>query len=186
MYYRRFWFIIVLIILVSFTSCTTSRYSSSQVYLPSNKEVSMADLASALSKELDINIHEVEDDLGLYAFVADWIGTPYRFGNNSKKGTDCSGFAYLLYLDVYDINISRSSSSSLMGKSQRVSRNNLQEGDLVFFNINNRRGGRASHVGVYLKDDKFAHASTRQGVIISSLNEPYYKRTYIGAGRINK
>ena len=56
--------------------------------------------------------------------------------------------------------------------------------DLVFFNINNRRGGRASHVGVYLKNDLFVHATTKQGVIISSLNEPYYRRTYIGGGRV--
>lgn len=185
MWLRRIGIIFALIIIVAGSSCSSSRQSVRRVFLPSHQEITLSDLAEALSSTLKMNILEDQDDLGLYAFVADWIGTPYRYGSHSKKGTDCSGFAYLLYLDVYEKNIGRSSSHSLMSQSKRVSKNDLKEGDLVFFNINNRRGGRASHVGVYLKDNKFVHASTRQGVIISSLNESYYSRTFIGGGRIN-
>lgn len=186
MWKRRFAIFFIFFVLLVSQSCTTYRDTVKNIYIPNEYELTMAALADTLSEVLDIPLKHDQNDLGLYAFVADWIGTPYRFGQNSKKGTDCSGFAYALYLDVYNTNISRSSSADLMSKSQRIGKKDLKEGDLVFFNINNRRGGRASHVGVYLKDDKFAHASTRRGVIISSLNEPYYSRTYIGAGRINK
>lgn len=186
MWKRRLAIFVTLVVILVGQSCTTYRSTVKDIYMPSKYELEMAALADTLSDVLNMSLTHNQDDLGLYSFVADWIGTPYRFGQNSKKGTDCSGFAYALYLDVYNTNITRSSSADLMSKSKRVGKQDLQEGDLVFFNINNRRGGRASHVGVYLKEDKFAHATTRRGVIISSLNEPYYSRTYIGAGRVNK
>ena len=83
------------------------------------------------------------------------------------------------YKAVYNKDLGRHSSATLMANSRRVDKRHLNEGDMVFFNINNRCCGIASHVGVYLKDDLFLHATTKQGVIISSLNEPYYRRTYI-------
>lgn len=186
MRYRRLLSILVLILIMGSTSCTTHRHSTRRIFIPDTEEVKMEELVATLSSVLGIPLQEEQDNIGLYAFVADWIGTPYRFGSNSKKGTDCSGFAYLLYLDVYETNISRDSSASLMKRAKPVNRNELQEGDLVFFNINNRLNGMASHVGVYLKNNLFAHASTRYGVTISSLNEAYYKQTYIGAGRLLK
>lgn len=141
-------------------------------------------MAEKLSIDLKMDIQLPEDNLDLYSFIDSWLGTRYRFGGTSKKGTDCSGFVYRLFQEVYKTDVGRQSSADLMSKTKRVKKNDLREGDMVFFNINNRRGGRASHVGVYLKDNKFIHATTRRGVIISDLNEPYYKRTYLGAGRV--
>lgn len=183
-YLRRFWIFFVFLFALGGSSCTPTREAVRRIHLPDSAEVTLQQLATDLTQELRIPLSKDEDHLGLYAFVADWIGTPYRFGSNSKRGTDCSGFVYLLYKDVYQIDVGRSSSADLMSQTTTISREELKEGDMVFFNINNRRGGRASHAGVYLKDGKFAHASTRRGVIISSLSEPYYRRTFIGGGRL--
>lgn len=184
---------ITVALLLGVSSCTVTQHSIRKIYLPGEMATTepspdinseLVALAQQLSTKLRMPVNAETDEIGLYAFAADWLGTPYRFGANSRRGTDCSGFAYMLYLGVYKTDIGRASSADLMSKTKHVRREDLQQGDLVFFNINNRRGGRASHVGVYLKDGKFIHASTRHGVIISSLSEGYYRRTYIGAGRV--
>lgn len=169
---------------MSASSCSVQKSSAHHVFFPSEEVITMKSLAKDLSKETGFALSEDEDDLGLYAFVVDWRGVPYRYGSVGMNGTDCSGFVMKLYEEVYNISLGRTSAAGLMSKTHQVKRNNLKEGDLVFFNIRNRCGGAASHVGVYLKDNKFVHASTSSGVIISSLNEPYYKRTYIGGGPV--
>ncbi|MDO5036298.1 MAG: C40 family peptidase [Porphyromonas sp.] len=160
------------------------RQPAQRIYLPSEEALTVKKLTEQISATLRIPLDEKEDNIGLYAFVADWIGVPYRMGAYGKKGTDCSGFTYQLYRSVYDYDLGRTSAASMMSQTYRVRREDLQEGDLVFFNINNRRGGQASHVGVYLKNNLFAHASTSRGVIISSLLEPYYSSTFLSGGRV--
>lgn len=117
----------------------------------------------------------------LQTVVNKWLGTPYKMGGETRKGTDCSGFVRSVYKEVYDIELEHS--SKLMSKNTRKVRKQrrLIEGDLVFFKI---EGNRVSHVGIYLKDGLFVHASTQKGVIVTSLDEPYYKRTYYRGGRV--
>lgn len=119
----------------------------------------------------------------LHYTVIDWLGTPYRYGNATELSTDCSGFVTNILKLVYDKNIQRGSSRDLYKLCQPIKKNDLQEGDLVFFKISK---GRISHVGLYLNNNKFVHAATKGGVIISDLNEPYYLRTYYGAGRLSQ
>ena len=111
-----------------------------------------------------------------------WIGTPYRYGSSSKKGTDCSGFVTRVYREVYGISLSRSS-HSMFGDVKRVKKDMMRTGDLVFF----RRGPKSPiyHVGIYLKNNKFIHSATSGGVMVSSLKEPYYSRNFYAAGRVN-
>lgn len=116
----------------------------------------------------------------LYSFISEWYGTPYRYGGCGKDGVDCSCFTGTLYYRVYGKIIARSS-SQLYKESDHIKTKNLEEGDLVFFKIGSKD---VSHVGVYLKDDKFVHASTKKGVMISSLQEQFFKDTYYGAGRV--
>ena len=112
--------------------------------------------------------------------VTDWIGAPYSYGNNSRRGTDCSGFVTRVFREVYGITLQRSS-RSMFGTTKRVAKGEMQTGDLVFF----RRGhGPIYHVGIYLKDGKFAHSATNGGVMVSSLNQPYYHRNFYAAGRV--
>ena len=115
----------------------------------------------------------------LFQFVYDWVGTPYHFGGDSKKGIDCSGFTKELYGKVFNLTIKRNS-RDIFSMVSPVRKDELQEGDLVFFKIHSRS---ISHVGIYLGGGKFAHASNR-GVAINSLSDGYYSRYFYKGGRL--
>lgn len=120
-------------------------------------------------------------NFALYHFIEDWYGVRYSLGGSDKNGIDCSGFARRLYEAVFCTSLLRSAAEQF-GKCTRIfGLDSLQEGDLVFFHAHGRRIG---HVGVYLANNYFVHASTTQGVVISSLNEAYWKRNYAGAGKV--
>ena len=118
-------------------------------------------------------------NMKLFHFVYDWIGTPYRFGGSSKHGIDCSAFTKELYSQVFNMDIERNS-RDIFSMVSPVKRDDLKEGDLVFFKIHSRR---ISHVGIYLGNNKFAHASSR-GVAINSLDDSYYSRYFYRGGRM--
>ena len=123
-----------------------------------------------------------KDHHALYLEAAQWIGTPYRSGGQSRKGTDCSGFVRQVYKKVYDIDLPRSTTEQVE-EGKRVRRHKLREGDLVFFHGSKRR--RANHVGIYLKEGKFVHASTSRGVMVSRLDEDYWDEHWLRGRRIN-
>ena len=125
------------------------------------------------------------DNIYLYNEGAKWLGTPHRLGGSTKRGVDCSGFVAILYREIYGKQLARSSADMLKHNCKKVGRDKLKEGDLVFFRTS-QRGGRKTptHVGIYLKNGKFIHTSTSRGVVVSSLSEPYYQRTWIGGGRV--
>jgi lipoprotein Spr len=118
-------------------------------------------------------------NMKLFHFVYDWIGTPYHFGGESRKGIDCSAFTKELYSEVFNLDIKRSS-RDIFSMVSPVGKDDLKEGDLVFFKIHSRR---ISHVGIYLGNGRFAHASSR-GVAISSLDDNYYSRYFYKGGRM--
>lgn len=108
------------------------------------------------------------------------IGTPYAFGSNSSEGMDCSSFTGHVYKNAINRTLPRSTGDQYkVGKS--LGNNRLKFGDLVFFNTT---GESPSHVGIFIGDDLFAHASVSFGVTISSLQSSYYKKRYIGARRV--
>lgn len=119
-------------------------------------------------------------NLALYRFVDDWYSVPYLYGGKTKSGVDCSGFTAALYNAVYQKTIS-GSAATLWSKCDAVSQKELQEGNLVFFKIG---GDKVSHVGVYLQNRRFVHASTKKGVIISSLDEAYYAKYFFKGGKL--
>ena len=120
-------------------------------------------------------------NINLYSSIEKWLGTPYRYSGKSMDGIDCSSFVNKIYENTYCMLLS-GNSADLAKQVKPLSKDKLQEGDLVFFKINKRS---ISHVGVYLGDDKFAHASRTKGVIISDLNHPYYRKYFVKGGRVN-
>lgn len=115
-----------------------------------------------------------------------WIGTPYRFGLVEKgKGTDCSGFVGFVFKKVHNIDLPRTS-DAMYGVGEPVSKKDLKFGDLVFLQNTYKGSKGASHVGVYVGENKLAHASTTVGVTISDLSEEYYSKHYLGCRRILK
>lgn len=122
---------------------------------------------------------EALSNLGLLNFIEEWYGTPYRYGGSTKKGIDCSAFTLGLMNSVFKITIPRTVKEQYES-TQRIDKSELRLGDLVFFNTR----GYISHVGVYLFNNKFVHASTSSGVMISDLDDGYFSKKYMGAGRL--
>ncbi|MDR2388659.1 MAG: C40 family peptidase [Tannerellaceae bacterium] len=143
------------------------------------------DSPAELSRRFGLRITG-KDNLRLYTSASRWMGTPYRFGGNSSRGVDCSGFVSILYREVYGVRLSASSADLLKHHCKRVRRSGLKEGDLVFFRTGGGNRKIPNHVGIYLKNNKFIHASTSRGVILSNLSEPYYLRTWITGGRVKR
>ena len=127
---------------------------------------------------LDTTVETIKN-MTLYKFIEDWWKTKYHYGGGSKDGIDCSSFSGVLMRSVFGKELPRDSREQYAA-TQRVERDHLTEGDLVFFHT--RRG--VSHVGVYLMNGFFVHASTKEGVIISNLKESYYNKRYLNGGRL--
>lgn len=125
-----------------------------------------------------------DDNIFLYNEGAKWLGVRHRLGGSTKKGVDCSGFVAIVYREIYGKQLARSSSDMLKYNCKKVSRAKLQEGDLVFFRTGSGKKKIPNHVGIYLKNGKFIHTSTSNGVRVSSLSEPYYVRTWLTGGRV--
>lgn len=119
-------------------------------------------------------------NIKLYNFIDEWYGVRYQYGGLTKQGVDCSGFCNVLYNNVYKKQLPRST-KEIVKVIKKTSQSNLKEGDLVFFNIS---GKKNSHVGVYLINNYFVHASTSKGVIISNLQNPYYKKAFNKGGEV--
>ena len=116
----------------------------------------------------------------LKGFIKDWLGVPYKYGGMTKRGIDCSGFSFTVYKELYTYNLPRTALDQYKS-GRKIRTGQLTEGDLVFF-----RGVREAgidHVGVYLEEGKFVHASTSIGVTVSNLSEEYYKTRFVGACR---
>lgn len=138
------------------------------IYSPTSS--SAADYRSDVSRE-----SEGTNDMISYAY--NFIGIPYVYGANGPNSFDCSGFTRYIYSNFL-INIPRTSQSQYYSGT-KVEQENIQQGDLVFFNTDTTLG----HVGMYIGNGEFIHASSSKGVTVSSLNDGYYSSRYAGAVR---
>lgn len=122
---------------------------------------------------------EMLTNITLLQVIDKWWGTKYCLGGNTDSCIDCSRFTQVLLQDVYNRSLPRTAQEQF-DAAEKIALEDLKEGDLVFFNT----GGRGiTHVGVYLLNNKFVHASTSGGVMISDLNDTYWQPKYRGAGR---
>jgi lipoprotein Spr len=120
-------------------------------------------------------------NLQLLAQMEKWFGTQYCFGGSTDSCIDCSSFTQVILRDVYNVKIPRNSQQQF-DASTKIETENLKEGDLVFFNTVSA-SMIITHVGVYVCNNKFVHASTSKGVTINDLSEKYFAKAYRGAGR---
>jgi lipoprotein Spr len=112
--------------------------------------------------------------------IDSFLGAPYRYGGETKEGIDCSGLVMQVYRQYAGFDLPRSTKKLYQLVSQ-VEEDDLVYGDLVFFSDG---WFSVSHVGIYLEDGKFVHSAKDVGVVVSSLNEDYYKKRYRGARRV--
>lgn len=160
-----------------FTSCHSHKKNTET----GNKETAHVSSARIKTVATALGVSEKEvRDKKLYEFISDWYGVPYKYGGCTKAGTDCSCLTINLYSTVYHKQLPRSADDMAKACS-KVKSSKAEEGDMVFFKINSKM---VSHVGVVLKNNKFVHASTSKGVLISDLNDAYYKKFFYCFGRI--
>lgn len=127
---------------------------------------------------LDVEVEQMTNKK-LVEYIHQWWSVPYRIGGSTMSGIDCSNFVKGLTNYAYGLDLPRTSREQA-AFCREINKEELTEGDLVFFNT----GRGISHVGLYMANNKFVHASTSMGVVISSLDEPYWKRRYVKSGRL--
>ncbi|WP_379091737.1 NlpC/P60 family protein [Pedobacter sp. UC225_65] len=155
---------IVLVFVLTLASCS------------SRKHVVKTDTKAARAAEVMANLKSKE----LYRFITDWTGVSYKLGGLDKRGIDCSGFALLLEKNIYGLSLPRRSKDQAEAvKKKNI--NKLEEGDLIFFSFG---GNEVDHVGVYLNNDFFVHASTTRGVIVDDLTLPVYQKAIVKTGTL--
>ncbi len=173
---RKLRFVFVLSLLFIVLGCTP-RYARYQSPKKENDIVRRSfEILDRIERE-----NRGRGDFRLFREVRFFLGTPYCYGGDDRRGMDCSGFVVAVYQNVYRINLAHNT-SQLFKRCRPISRNYLQAGDLVFFDMN--FSGRIDHVGIYLADGYFAHASSSYGVVIARLEDNYYRRRLFAFGRV--
>ena len=155
---------------ISFQTKNTAKYSSSlELYTFTQFKYAI---------KLDVPVETLQN-VSLYNTIDQWLGTRYRLGGTTQRGIDCSAFVQTIMLGVFALQLPRTAREQF-DLSKWVPMTALKEGDLLFFNTI----GGVSHVGVYLQNNKFVHASSSGGVMISDLNDNYWTSKLICAGRV--
>ena len=186
---------VVLMICCSLTACLSKRKapapilrhhkSSDRSDIPNDiadvteKADRSGNLMENFAKLMGVQVGQLENE-NLYRFINDWLGTPYAYGGETKRGVDCSGFTSTLMSQVYGKTLPRSSDEQA-AMVKRKYEQQLVEGDLVFFSFGHRG---IDHVGVYLQNGKFVHGSTSKGVIISNLRDVWYYKAFERCGTV--
>jgi lipoprotein Spr len=133
------------------------------------------------SIKMDVAVEEI-NNIPLLTKIDEWWGTPYCLGGSSKGCIDCSYFTLDVMKATYNINLKRTAAEQYE-QSEKIDWADLKEGDLIFFKTEGRKN--ITHVGIYLTNNKFAHASTSQGVTISDLTESYWQKRLYSLGRVS-
>lgn len=174
---KRYFVLISLFAAVVFSSCHSKRAvlrgEPGEVVAP------QPSIADKYAEILGVDPTQIQNGR-LYAFIDQWMGTPYKFGGLDHDGIDCSGLAYLLEQQVYGINIPRTTGEQVQVIKRRYE-DQLQEGDLVFFDYD---GKKFSHVGIYLQNGYYVHASSSRGVMITKLHDPYTYKYFSRCGSV--
>ncbi|MDD2166320.1 NlpC/P60 family protein [Glaesserella parasuis] len=163
-------------VLFSLTIALSIGYSSNAVASLSTKPATPTQLNKAKTTAKFASAEKQDVTQKVMNVYRQWAGTRYRLGGESKAGIDCSAFVQAIMDSAFSQHFPRSTAEQRhMGKS--ISKSELRPGDLVFFRKNN-------HVGVYIGNGKFVHASSSQGVTTSSMSERYWAKSYTQSRRV--
>ena len=120
------------------------------------------------------------DPIQFSAIIDRYLGKPYVSGGNGGRGYDCSGFVCDVFMEYASVHLPRVT-RDMFKAGRSLPRGDIYFGDLVFFDT----GGKGvSHVGIYIGFDEFVHASSSNGIIISSITDKYWKKRFLGARRV--
>jgi cell wall-associated NlpC family hydrolase len=161
----------VSLLLLCFFLLTTAACTKRNVYFPPESTSHFIPSPTEKSDTAD----------ALREFYKRWQGTPYGRGSVSQSKIDCSGLTLVAYKDIFDMELPRTAADQA-DAGDDITIQDLQPGDLVFF----KTGRFQEHVGIYLEENTFIHASSTKGVMVSHLDEPYWKRQYWKASRISR
>jgi len=166
---RRLFFGIILLSIACLPACRSHR--NNPKHIVSQREI------HKYEEQLGISLPETSNIAFIKAIVP-WLGSPYKYGGNSINGTDCSGFVSSIYSSFFKIELDRTS-LLIYQNARKINKSQVKEGDLVFFKTD---GKKVSHVGMTITPDYFIHASSKKGVVINSLSEPYYSKSFVSFG----
>ncbi len=171
---KKIKFILLIALAVVISACSsTVRFSSSGTAAQSNK-IKVADGD-------DINHYDSGKLRHKLIIEAEsWIGTPYRYGGESRSGADCSGFVMMVYSSI-GYTLPRTSNDQY-NKVKKIDFDDKEPGDLIFFENKNK----IHHVGIYLGNGDMIHASSSRGIIKQSLSDYYFSEKIAGTGRVLK
>lgn len=175
------------LILFTGVSCGSKRTVSSTRLPDAVREITLDELVGS---DASVDMVTVEDVISskeakaLVKTARKWLGTPYKYGGDTRKGVDCSAMVMNVYNEALKIKLPRTTRTQREFATQ-VKKGDLQPGDLVFFSPG-VKGKNISHVGMYIGSDRFIHASSSRGVVVSSLEEKYYRDHYHSGGRVVK
>ena len=173
----------------------TSKYSAMGPNMPKAKKIKGTDveqlqfLAGDIERAnwlqlkyaimLDATVEKLSN-VGLLKLIDEWWGTRYCMGGTSKECIDCSAFVQVVISGTYNVTVPRTAQEQY-NTGNKIGMEELQEGDLVFFHTSGRT---ISHVGIYMLNNKFVHASTSGGVMFNDLNDSYWREKFRGATRV--
>lgn len=157
--------VLVLTTFLSACSSTGQHHAKRAELTPLNKPVQMHNVAKVKNR--------------LQQHFQQWQGTPYQYGGRTLKGVDCSAYVQNAYKSALGYRLPRTTRTQIK-KGKKVSKSQLQVGDVVFFKI----AKNSLHNGIYLGNGQFVHASSSKGVTVSELSNPYWRKTYLMARRV--
>ncbi|ELX8379729.1 bifunctional murein DD-endopeptidase/murein LD-carboxypeptidase [Providencia vermicola] len=170
-------------IAAALSACTTPNSSKNAQRTPHSEprmlNGSSDSLAMASQDEFEQLVQSVDTKSKIMDQYANWKGVSYRLGGTTKSGIDCSSFVQRTFIEQFGVALPRTTSEQ-ESSGQSVKRNNLKAGDLVLF----KTGRRMKHVGIYIGDNKFVHASTSSGVIVSEMTNEYWSKRYYAGRRV--
>lgn len=169
------------------TAALTDSLPGDDDEIPEDRGIDVTSVVSRLDNNDTVNDAEADSSTlkeKMLMEIIKYLNTPYKYGGNSSNGIDCSAFTQTVFRNVLSVDLNRTAREQYKQGMEIDNRDDLKFGDLVFFNT--RRRIRPGHVGIYIGDNLFAHASSRNGVIVSSMDQDYYSRRFMGGRRVEQ